>query len=182
MMGVDDLGAAERRRQLRGHRLGGGAAQPGQRPQDAEPQGAGLRGGGAGGGPATARTGGTPRPRRPPPCQRPGRGPKVTSSQSTSPARARASSSGYRSPPPYSPSGPNALGATWMTRMLTVSLVTLGDPGRLTGGYRYHRRMAELAPACDASVRFVSVPDRPLPRPALAGPGAPRRDRADALA
>src|SRR5918993_914863 len=54
-----------------------------------------------------------------------------------------------------------------MTRILTVSLVTLGDPGRLTGGYRYHRRMAELAPACDASVRFLSVPDRPFPPPDL---------------
>jgi glycosyltransferase involved in cell wall biosynthesis len=57
-----------------------------------------------------------------------------------------------------------------MTRTLTVSLVTLGDPGRLTGGYRYHRRMAELAPACDAAVEFVSFPDRPFPLPALAGP------------
>jgi glycosyltransferase involved in cell wall biosynthesis len=57
-----------------------------------------------------------------------------------------------------------------MTRILTVSLVTLGDPGRLTGGYRYHRRMAELAPACDAAVEFVSFPDRPFPLPALAGP------------
>jgi glycosyltransferase involved in cell wall biosynthesis len=57
-----------------------------------------------------------------------------------------------------------------MTRILTVSLVTLGDPGRLTGGYRYHRRMAELAPACGAAVEFVSFPDRPFPLPALAGP------------
>jgi glycosyltransferase involved in cell wall biosynthesis len=56
-----------------------------------------------------------------------------------------------------------------MTRMLTVSLVTLGDPGRLTGGYRYHRRMAELAPSCGAAVRFVSFPERPFPLPALAG-------------
>ena len=59
-----------------------------------------------------------------------------------------------------------------MTRILTVSLVTLGDPGRLTGGYRYHRRMAELAPACDASLRYVSVPDRPFPLPAW--PAGPR--------
>jgi len=56
-----------------------------------------------------------------------------------------------------------------MTRILTVSLVTLGDPGRLTGGYRYHRRMAELAPSCGAAVEFVSFPDRPFPLPALAG-------------
>ena len=70
-----------------------------------------------------------------------------------------------------------------MTRILTVSLVTLGDPGRLTGGYRYHRRMAELAPACGAEVRFVSFPERPFPLPALAGPAVLRQTRAaDVLA
>jgi glycosyltransferase involved in cell wall biosynthesis len=68
-----------------------------------------------------------------------------------------------------------------MTRTLTVSLVTLGDPGRLTGGYRYHRRMAELAPACGATVRFVSFPDRPFPLPTLAGPAVLRQTRADVL-
>jgi glycosyltransferase involved in cell wall biosynthesis len=68
-----------------------------------------------------------------------------------------------------------------MTRILTVSLVTLGDPGRLTGGYRYHRRMAELAPACGASVDFVSFPDRPFPLPALAGPAVLGQARADVL-
>jgi glycosyltransferase involved in cell wall biosynthesis len=68
-----------------------------------------------------------------------------------------------------------------MTRILTVSLVTLGDPGRLTGGYRYHRRMAELAPACGASVRFVSFPDRPFPIPTLAGSAVLRQARADVL-
>ena len=70
-----------------------------------------------------------------------------------------------------------------MTRILTVSLVTLGDPGRQTGGYRYHRRMAELAPACGAEVRFVSFPDRPFPLPALAGPAVLRQTTAsDVLA
>jgi glycosyltransferase involved in cell wall biosynthesis len=68
-----------------------------------------------------------------------------------------------------------------MTRILTVSLVTLGDPGRLTGGYRYHRRMAELAPACGATVGFVSFPDRPFPLPVLAGPAVLGRARADVL-
>jgi glycosyltransferase involved in cell wall biosynthesis len=68
-----------------------------------------------------------------------------------------------------------------MTRILTVSLVTLGDPGRLTGGYRYHRRMAELAPACGAAVRFVSFPDRPFPLPTVAGPAVLRQSRADVL-
>jgi glycosyltransferase involved in cell wall biosynthesis len=68
-----------------------------------------------------------------------------------------------------------------MTRILTVSLVTLGDPGRLTGGYRYHRRMAELAPACGAAVRFVSFPDRPFPLPTLAGPAVLRQAQADVV-
>jgi glycosyltransferase involved in cell wall biosynthesis len=65
-----------------------------------------------------------------------------------------------------------------MTRILTVSLVTLGDPGRLTGGYRYHRRMAEQAPACGATVRFACFPDRPFPLPAFAGPAVLRQTRA----
>ncbi|HEX2073284.1 MAG TPA: glycosyltransferase family 4 protein [Geodermatophilus sp.] len=50
-----------------------------------------------------------------------------------------------------------------------VSLVTLGDPGTLTGGYLYHRRIAELAGRFDARVRFVSVPAGPFPLPLAAG-------------
>jgi len=50
-----------------------------------------------------------------------------------------------------------------MTEPLTVALVTLGDPGRLTGGYLYHRRMAELATQFDAAIEFVSFPERPFP-------------------
>ncbi len=41
--------------------------------------------------------------------------------------------------------------------MLVVSLVTLGSPEQLTGGYLYHRRMAEAAPITDARVEFVSA-------------------------
>jgi glycosyltransferase involved in cell wall biosynthesis len=41
--------------------------------------------------------------------------------------------------------------------MLVVSLVTLGSPEQLTGGYLYHRRMAEAAPDHDARVEFVSA-------------------------
>ena len=44
--------------------------------------------------------------------------------------------------------------------MLTVCLVTLGDPATLTGGYRYHRRMAELAARNDARIVFASLPSR----------------------
>ena len=59
--------------------------------------------------------------------------------------------------------------------MLIVSLVTLGDPATLTGGYLYHQRMAALAPAFDARVHFVSVPTAPFPLPAVAGAAALRR-------
>jgi glycosyltransferase involved in cell wall biosynthesis len=40
---------------------------------------------------------------------------------------------------------------------LVVSLVTRGSPGQLTGGHLYHRRMAEAAPARDATVEFVAL-------------------------
>jgi glycosyltransferase involved in cell wall biosynthesis len=55
-----------------------------------------------------------------------------------------------------------------MTRTLSVSLVTLGDPDTLTGGYLYHRRMRELAAANGARLELVSLPARPFPLPALA--------------
>jgi glycosyltransferase involved in cell wall biosynthesis len=50
-----------------------------------------------------------------------------------------------------------------MTRTLLAALVTLGDPNRLTGGYLYHRRLADIAPRHGARIEFVSVPDRPFP-------------------
>jgi glycosyltransferase involved in cell wall biosynthesis len=62
-----------------------------------------------------------------------------------------------------------------VTSRMLVSLVTLGDPGRLTGGYLYHLRMAELAGDQDAEVRFVPVPDRPFPLGMLAGPAVLRQ-------
>ncbi|HEX8759749.1 MAG TPA: glycosyltransferase family 4 protein [Jatrophihabitans sp.] len=49
--------------------------------------------------------------------------------------------------------------------MLSASFVTLGDPAQLTGGYLYHRRMAEAAPSHGAQVRFVSFPAWPFPLP-----------------
>jgi glycosyltransferase involved in cell wall biosynthesis len=55
--------------------------------------------------------------------------------------------------------------------MLAVSLLTLGSSEQLTGGYLYHRRMAELAPRHDALMDIVSVPARPGP---LAAAGAGR--------
>jgi glycosyltransferase involved in cell wall biosynthesis len=46
---------------------------------------------------------------------------------------------------------------------LSVALVTLGSPSRMTGGYLYHRRLADLAPRNAASIQFLSVPDRAFP-------------------
>jgi glycosyltransferase involved in cell wall biosynthesis len=51
--------------------------------------------------------------------------------------------------------------------MLTIALLTLGDPGRLTGGYLYHRRMAEVAGDHDARIVFGSFPIYPFPLPAV---------------
>ena len=52
---------------------------------------------------------------------------------------------------------------------LVVALVTLGDPATMTGGYLYHLRFTQLAPAQGARVEFVSFPRRPFPLPVLAG-------------
>lgn len=52
--------------------------------------------------------------------------------------------------------------------MPAVSLVTLGSPDQLTGGYLYHRRMAEAAAEHGFAFRFVSVPQRLFPLPAVA--------------
>ena len=61
--------------------------------------------------------------------------------------------------------------------LLRVALVTLGDPAALTGGYLYHRRMARAATANDATLSFVSFPDRRFPLAALAGPTVARQVR-----
>jgi glycosyltransferase involved in cell wall biosynthesis len=58
-----------------------------------------------------------------------------------------------------------------MTRTLAAALLTLGDPNTLTGGYLFHRRLADLAPAEDARLVFASFPHRPFP---LAIADAPR--------
>jgi glycosyltransferase involved in cell wall biosynthesis len=60
-------------------------------------------------------------------------------------------------------------------RPLRVALVTLGEPTRLTGGYLYHLRVAELAPRHGARVDFVSFPAWPFPLPRLAAPVVARR-------
>ncbi|MGH8776456.1 MAG: glycosyltransferase family 4 protein [Jiangellaceae bacterium] len=64
-----------------------------------------------------------------------------------------------------------------MTRMLTIGLLTLGDPGQLTGGYLYHRRMAEVAGNHGARVLFSSFPTYRFPLPALRAATVLRRAR-----
>ena len=70
-----------------------------------------------------------------------------------------------------------------MTRT-RLALLTLGDPARLTGGYLFHRRLAERAPRHDMEIDFVTVPDLPLAWALLSGPlwlRDPAVARADAL-
>jgi glycosyltransferase involved in cell wall biosynthesis len=49
--------------------------------------------------------------------------------------------------------------------VLRLSLVTMGDPSRQTGGYRYHRKMEGAASTYDSAIRFRSIPDIPWPLP-----------------
>ena len=51
-----------------------------------------------------------------------------------------------------------------------MTLLTVGDPSRVTGGYLFHRRLADRAPDNGAELRFVSIPDLPLPWATAAGP------------
>ena len=66
-----------------------------------------------------------------------------------------------------------------MTR-IDISLVTLGDPNTPTGGYLYHRRMADAAPRHGASIEFISFPGRVFPLPALSAWSVLRKLRARA--
>ena len=50
---------------------------------------------------------------------------------------------------------------------LRLGLLTLGDPDRRTGGYRYHRMMASAARDQGAEIRFERLPSLPWPVPAL---------------
>jgi glycosyltransferase involved in cell wall biosynthesis len=70
-----------------------------------------------------------------------------------------------------------------MTRT-RLALLTMGDPARVTGGYLFHRRLADRAPQHDMKIEFVSVPDLPLAWAIMAGPGwlrHPALVNADAL-
>jgi glycosyltransferase involved in cell wall biosynthesis len=63
--------------------------------------------------------------------------------------------------------------------MLRASLITLGDPERLTGGYLYHLRMAAAASEHDAMLRFESCPELVFPFGLVAARGVVRRARQD---
>jgi glycosyltransferase involved in cell wall biosynthesis len=70
-----------------------------------------------------------------------------------------------------------------MTRT-RLALLTLGDPSRVTGGYLFHRRLADRAPQYDMGIDFVSVPDLPLAWAMMTGPiwlRDPALTHADAL-
>jgi glycosyltransferase involved in cell wall biosynthesis len=58
---------------------------------------------------------------------------------------------------------------------LVLPLITLGDPYRLSGGYLYHLRMAEAAPAHEARISFLSFPEWPFPLAVLRGGTMVRR-------
>lgn len=66
----------------------------------------------------------------------------------------------------------------------TVSLVTVGDPDTMTGGYLYHRRVADRAAANDARIDFRSLPASRFPLPLLAARSTMariRRERPDVV-
>jgi glycosyltransferase involved in cell wall biosynthesis len=58
---------------------------------------------------------------------------------------------------------------------LVLPLVTLGDPGQLSGGYLYHLRMSEAAQEHQARIIFLSLPEWPFPLAALRGAAVLRR-------
>jgi glycosyltransferase involved in cell wall biosynthesis len=58
---------------------------------------------------------------------------------------------------------------------LVLPLITLGDPRRLSGGYLYHLRMSHAAPAHDARIIFLSLPEWSFPLAALRGAAVLRR-------
>ena len=58
---------------------------------------------------------------------------------------------------------------------LVLPLITLGDPRRLSGGYLYHLRMSDAAPAHGARIIFLSLPEWWFPLAAVRGAAMLRR-------
>lgn len=59
-----------------------------------------------------------------------------------------------------------------MTRTLELPLLTLGDPGQLSGGHVYQRRIAGAATGYDFAIRFVPLPPGAFLRQSLAAHAA----------
>ncbi|HYY44271.1 MAG TPA: glycosyltransferase family 4 protein [Actinomycetota bacterium] len=57
---------------------------------------------------------------------------------------------------------------------MKVNLITRGDPGKLTGGYLFHQRLAAAARDNGSDLRFISVAEGPLPLSAWSARGALR--------
>ncbi|MCA9780291.1 MAG: glycosyltransferase family 4 protein [Candidatus Eremiobacteraeota bacterium] len=51
-----------------------------------------------------------------------------------------------------------------------IVLITQGDPGKLTGGFLYHQKLAELFPEFGCKLEFLSFPEWPFPLPFAALP------------
>jgi glycosyltransferase involved in cell wall biosynthesis len=66
------------------------------------------------------------------------------------------------------------------TDLLRLSLVTVGDPNQRTGGYRYHRLMADAASDHGAEIRFISIPSAAWPAGVASGASAVREASAGA--
>jgi glycosyltransferase involved in cell wall biosynthesis len=60
---------------------------------------------------------------------------------------------------------------------MRICLVTEGDPATPTGGYLYHRRIAERAPQLGVDFSFLSFPRWPFPLAAVTQPLIARRSR-----
>ena len=58
---------------------------------------------------------------------------------------------------------------------LVLPLITLGDPRQLSGGYLYHLRMSDAAPAHQARIIFLSFPEWSFPLAAIRGGAMLRR-------
>jgi glycosyltransferase involved in cell wall biosynthesis len=53
--------------------------------------------------------------------------------------------------------------------LIKVHLLTLGDPNKRTGGYLFHRRLADAAPRHRAVMAFRCFPEWPFPLPTMWG-------------
>jgi glycosyltransferase involved in cell wall biosynthesis len=151
-MGVDDVGAGQRAGQAGGDRVGGMAELPG-RTEQAQAQAARLASDAGPGGEAH-ELGVDVRRERPRQLERVA---LATPEDAARPERGRGDVHDAH---------------------LVVSLITLGDPRRLTGGYLYHLRMAEAAPEHGARVVFQSFPERPFPLAASSARAVLARARA----